>query len=99
MCWELCLYLVDENHGPSWKCCWALINKNSSYINESILSFISLHCDEILLGDVLDKSILIRDQSIPNVCFALFLSFEKKYFLSGRISININLFLLFKFIL
>ncbi|CAF3920050.1 unnamed protein product, partial [Rotaria sordida] len=66
MCWELCSSLVEENYGPSWKCCWELINKNPSYINQSILSFISLHCDEILLGDVLKKSISIRDQSIPN---------------------------------
>lgn len=68
MCWELCSYLVEENYEPSWKCCWALINKNSLYINQTILSFISLHCDEILLDDVLKKSIFIRDESIPNVC-------------------------------
>ncbi|CAF3821252.1 unnamed protein product [Rotaria sp. Silwood1] len=66
MCWELCSSLVEENYGPSWKSCWELINKNPSYINQSILSFISLHCDEILLDDVLKKSISIRDQSIPN---------------------------------
>ncbi|UJR07568.1 hypothetical protein I4U23_011855 [Adineta vaga] len=66
LCWELCSYLVEENYGPSWKCCWTLINKNSSFIDETLLSFISQHCDEILLGDVLNKSILIRDQSIPN---------------------------------
>ncbi|CAF3360273.1 unnamed protein product [Rotaria sp. Silwood2] len=66
MCWELCSSLVEENDGPSWKCCWQLINKNSSYINQSILSFISFHCDEILLDDVLKKSISIRNQSIPN---------------------------------
>ncbi|CAF3576858.1 unnamed protein product, partial [Rotaria sp. Silwood2] len=66
MCWELCSSLVEENYGSSWKCCWELINKNSSYINQSILSFISLHCDEILLDDVLKKSISIRDQSILN---------------------------------
>jgi hypothetical protein len=68
MCWELCSDLIEEDYSSSWKCCWALINKNSSYINESILSFISLHCDEILLNDVLKKSSFIRDQSIPNVC-------------------------------
>jgi hypothetical protein len=68
MCRDICSDLIEENYSPSWKCCWALINKNSSYINESILSFISLHCDEILLGDVLKKSIFIRDQSIRNVC-------------------------------
>ncbi|CAF3344776.1 unnamed protein product [Rotaria socialis] len=65
MCWELCSSLIEENYGPSWKCCWELINKNPSYMNESILSFIGLHCDEILLDDVLKKSISIRDQSIP----------------------------------
>jgi hypothetical protein len=69
MCWELCSYLVEENYGPSWKCCWALINKNTLYINELILSFISLHCDEILLNDVLKKSSFIRDESIPKVLF------------------------------
>jgi len=69
MCWELCSYLVEENYGPSWKCCWALINKNTLYINELILSFISLHCDEILLDDVLKKSSFIRDESIPKVLF------------------------------
>ncbi|CAF1046439.1 unnamed protein product [Adineta steineri] len=66
MCWELCSYLIEENYSPSWKCCWALINRNSSFINESILSFISLHCDDILLNDILNKSTYIRDQSIPN---------------------------------
>ncbi|CAF1318837.1 unnamed protein product, partial [Adineta ricciae] len=66
LCGELCSYLIEENYAPSWKCCWALINKNSSFIDESILSFISRHCDEILLEDVLRKSILIRDRSIPN---------------------------------
>ena len=67
MCWELCSYLVEENYGPSWKCCWTLMNKNIGLINPTILSFISRHCDEILLADVLQKSTSIRDQSISKV--------------------------------
>ena len=98
MCWELCSLLVEVNYGPSWKCCWALIIKDSSYINEPILSFISLHCDEILLGDVLKKSILIRNQSIPNVC-DYFCFCIKNDSIVGRISNNINFFILLEFIL
>ena len=45
-------------------------------MNETILSFISLHCDEVLLGEVLKKSSFIRDESIPKVSEEFVLCFR-----------------------
>jgi hypothetical protein len=67
-------------------------------MNETILSFISLHCDGILLDDVLKKSSFIRDESIPKVSEEMVELKLFEYFV-GRISDHIDLFILFKFIL
>lgn len=86
MCWELCSSLIDDNYGPSWKCAWNLINKSQIYINEKILSFISLHCDYFILNYILNKSIFMRNQSIEDVCFYnKYLFYIFIFFFKGRI--------------
>ena len=72
MCWELSSHLIEENYQPAWKCSWTLIEKNSSFLNRTILTFLIFHSDQILLGDILQKSIFFRDQSIINVSLKIY---------------------------